>query len=424
MSSESPAIVVSGISKAYQISHRAKGVTTLGERLQHLLTRKPRLERETYWALSDVSFSLARGEVLGVVGPNGAGKSTLLKVLSGVTEPTTGEARVWGRVGSLLEVGTGFHPELTGRENVFLNGCILGMRRDEVARRFDEIVAFSGVERFLDTPVKRYSSGMFVRLAFAVAAHLECEILIVDEVLAVGDAEFQARCLGKMREVTQGRGRTVLFVSHNLQAVRALCDRAIVLGAGRIVREGPVETCIQAYVASYTRPTQDGRSTLARPPSSGLWMTFAELSADGQRTSVFPMGSSLDLTVKFRSEAPVSAPHLGFTLTNQDGVEVLSANNHYQPTEGRTLVPLTAGAFVCGLGCVPLLPGRYTLSLWLDDGFAPTHVAHNALAFEMTERDLWGNGRMPPARPSSMWWPTHFRLRPDSPEEDSDHRTR
>src|SRR2546421_12758153 len=189
------------------------------------------------WALKDVSFQVKRGEVLGIVGRNGAGKSTLLKVLSRITNPTAGRVHLRGRVGSLLEVGTGFHPELTGRENVYLNGAILGMPRREIARKFDEIVAFAEVERFIDTPVKRYSSGMYLRLAFAVAAHLDPDVLLVDEVLSVGDAEFQRKSLGKMREVT-GEGRTILFVSHNMAAIRALCDRVILLDAGRVVLDG------------------------------------------------------------------------------------------------------------------------------------------------------------------------------------------
>src|SRR5437588_521312 len=199
------------------------------------------------WALDDVSFTLDRGEVLGLIGANGAGKSTLLKVLSRITEPTRGRVVLHGRVGSLLEVGTGFHPELTGRENIMLNGTILGMRRAEITRRFDEIIEFAGVEKFLDTPVKRYSSGMQVRLAFAVAAHLEPEILLVDEVLAVGDAEFQQKCLGKMKDVTR-EGRTVIFVSHNLASVRSLCSRALLLEGGKLLYDGDTDEAIERYL--------------------------------------------------------------------------------------------------------------------------------------------------------------------------------
>lgn len=205
---------------------------------------------EWVWALRDVDFKVEEGQVLGVIGKNGAGKSTLLKLLSRITAPTTGRIRARGRVASLLEVGTGFHPELTGRENIYLNGAILGMRKAEITRKLDEIVAFSGVERYVDTPVKRYSSGMYVRLAFAVAAHLDCEILIVDEVLAVGDAEFQNKCIGKMGEVSRGQGKTILFVSHNMGAIKNLCNRIIVLNRGRLIFDGGVDTGIKHYLTS------------------------------------------------------------------------------------------------------------------------------------------------------------------------------
>jgi len=207
---------------------------------------------EEFWALRGVSFEVKRGKVVGIIGRNGAGKSTLLKILSRITEPTEGRVRIRGRVASLLEVGTGFHPELTGRENIFLNGAILGMSRNEIRRKFDEIVDFSGVEKFIDTPVKRYSSGMHVRLAFAVAAHLEPEILIIDEVLAVGDADFQRKCLGKMGEVAQG-GRTVLFVSHQINSVRALCNKGVFLFAGSVAMIGPIESVIYSYKTSFEK---------------------------------------------------------------------------------------------------------------------------------------------------------------------------
>jgi lipopolysaccharide transport system ATP-binding protein len=238
----SPTVIrAENVSKKYVISHLAKQ-QTLRDAMHHglrlawrRLRWNARLNREEFWALKDVSFEVKQGEVLGVIGRNGAGKSTLLKILSRITEPTTGRISITGRVASLLEVGTGFHPELTGRENIFLNGAILGMTRAEVRAKFDEIVAFAEIDQFIDTPVKRYSSGMYVRLAFAVAAHLEPEILIVDEVLAVGDAQFQKKCLGKMREVSQGAGRTVLFVSHNLGALHAICSQAVVISGGRVV---------------------------------------------------------------------------------------------------------------------------------------------------------------------------------------------
>jgi homopolymeric O-antigen transport system ATP-binding protein len=247
------AISVQDLSKSFKIAHEHKGLKhyrTLREDLLglpgRLLGRNGRSGTETFWALKNVSFEVKKGEVVGIIGPNGAGKSTLFKILNRITEPTCGGADIYGRVGALLEVGTGFHPELTGRENVFMNGAILGMRRTEIRDKFDEIVSFAGVDRFLDTPVKRYSSGMYVRLAFAVAAHLEAQILLVDEVLAVGDAEFQKKCLGKMHDVSRA-GKTVIFVSHAMEAISRLCSRALWLHEGRVRADGAADEVIAGY---------------------------------------------------------------------------------------------------------------------------------------------------------------------------------
>lgn len=243
------AISVENVSKLYHIGRKASGSLreTISGRVDRLFHRHSDKPDETeFWALKDVSFEIKKGDIVGVIGKNGAGKSTLLKVLSRITEPTSGKIQINGRVGSLLEVGTGFHPELSGRENIFLNGSILGMRRSEIQSKFDEIVDFSGIEKFIDTPVKRYSSGMYVRLAFAVAAHLEPEVLIIDEVLAVGDAEFQKKCLGKMQDVA-GHGRTVLFVSHNMGAIQNLCTSSLLLQNGNLLRSGDVKNSIDIY---------------------------------------------------------------------------------------------------------------------------------------------------------------------------------
>jgi lipopolysaccharide transport system ATP-binding protein len=246
----SATITAEGLSKRYRIGELQRGYGTLRDSIVHAVRRLGETghrHHEEIWALNDVSFEVQHGEVLGLIGRNGAGKSTLLKVLTRITTPTSGRAVIHGRVGSLLEVGTGFHPELTGRENVFLNGAILGMKRREIVRKLPQIIEFSGIEQFLDTPVKRYSSGMFVRLAFSVAAHLEPEILLVDEVLAVGDAEFQRRSLGRMEDLG-GTGRTIVFVSHNMQAIAQLCDRAILLDQGRVVRDGPSAEVVAQYL--------------------------------------------------------------------------------------------------------------------------------------------------------------------------------
>jgi lipopolysaccharide transport system ATP-binding protein len=247
------AIEVRGLSKSYRIGEYHGGYDTLRESLgrvaKRMAGREHHRESHELWALDDVSFVAPDGEALGIIGRNGAGKSTLLKVLTRITSPTKGEAEIRGRVGSLLEVGTGFHPELTGRENVYMNGAILGMRQREITRKLPEIIEFAGIEAFMDTPVKRYSSGMYVRLAFAVAAHFEPEIMLVDEVLAVGDAEFQKRCMGRMEDLGQS-GRTVVFVSHNMQAISQLCDRAIHLEKGRLVNDGPADDVVARYLQS------------------------------------------------------------------------------------------------------------------------------------------------------------------------------
>src|SRR6476469_4545505 len=250
-----PALSVRGVGKAYNVAGRQ--ATTLAESMAEWVGRVGKKDANRFWAVQDVSCEIAHGEILGLVGRNGAGKSTLLKVIAGVTAPTTGAVDVYGRIGSMLEVGTGFHPELTGRENVFMNGAFIGMRRAEIRARFDEIVAFSGVEEFLDVPIKRYSSGMAVRLAFAVAAHLDADILLVDEVLAVGDQAFQDRCLGKMREVRQREGRTVLFVSHNLAAVASLCTRALLLQSGRVIADSDASEVCRMYTAGVASTTSD-----------------------------------------------------------------------------------------------------------------------------------------------------------------------
>ena len=263
-----PIIEVKNLGKRYDITHARGGYVALRDVIANVaknpfafIKQKAKKvvgmeKKEEFWALDDVSFNVQKGEVIGVIGANGAGKSTLLKILSQITPPTKGEVIIRGRVGSLLEVGTGFHPELTGRENIFLNGAILGMKKREIEAKFDEIVAFAGVERFLDTPVKHFSSGMYVRLAFSVAAHMEPDILLVDEVLAVGDAEFQKKCLGKMDEITKKDGRTIFFVSHNMGAISQLCAKTIIMKKGRIAAIGQTDEVISAYISDQIRSTQ------------------------------------------------------------------------------------------------------------------------------------------------------------------------
>ncbi len=322
MSTSDVAIEVRGLSKSYTIQHQQEQQSTLAEQLIHRAKQGfKRAETETFWALNDMSFKVMQGDVVGVIGRNGAGKSTLLKVLSRITEPTRGEVDLYGAVGSLLEVGTGFHPELTGRENVYLNGAILGMSRREIDRQFDAIVDFSGVEKFLDTPVKRYSSGMYVRLAFAVAAHLSSDILLVDEVLAVGDTEFQRKCLGKIKDVAHG-GRTVLFVSHHMQSVQVLCTRAMYLEKGKVLCYGEVPEAIDYYVRSFERPATKMGDPRQRPGTGELRITSITTNKEffecaGEKTIRFTVERFSSFTGRYFVSCHI-VDHYGVTILQCD----------------------------------------------------------------------------------------------------------
>jgi lipopolysaccharide transport system ATP-binding protein len=298
--------------------------------------RNPKSDiRNSIWALDDVSFEINQGEAVGIIGRNGAGKSTLLKILSRITKPTRGHVEIHGRVGSLLEVGTGFHPELTGRENIYLNGAILGMRKAEINRKFDEIVAFSEVEKFIDTPVKRYSSGMYVRLAFAVAAHMETEILVIDEVLAVGDVAFQRKCLGKMGDVAHS-GRTVLFVSHNMQAVRTLCQKAVWLDRGRVVEVGPSAVVVENYLSQSS--STDTLENLAQqieqlPADPNFRLNRVLLVQDELPTTTVLSGKPLDLIVEFSVLRESAGLHIYVQLLDREGTLLLETINNGDSTE-------------------------------------------------------------------------------------------
>lgn len=294
---------------------------------------------DSFWALQDISFQAREGEVIGIIGRNGAGKSTLLKTLSRVTAPSRGQITVTGRIASLLEVGTGFHPDLTGRENVFLNGAILGMSKNEILRKFDEIVAFAEVERFIDTPVKRYSSGMYVRLAFGVAAHLEPEILIVDEVLAVGDAQFQKKCLGKMEDVGR-EGRTVLFVSHNMPAIQKMCSRALLLDGGQLSLQGDVPTVVNKYLASNTGDTLFWERNY--PPGSEAYLEQVFVAkADGSPNHVVETGGNLNLSVFFSVKTQTSNLQINVELLDETGNKIFCS----APQDAGLDVPQSSGRY-------------------------------------------------------------------------------
>jgi lipopolysaccharide transport system ATP-binding protein len=365
---------------------------------------------DTIWALKNVCFDVKCGEVVGIIGRNGAGKSTLLKILSRITEPTEGRAEIHGRVGSLLEVGTGFHPELTGRENIYYSGAILGMRKAEIQRKFDEIVDFSDIGKFIDTPIKRYSSGMNVRLGFAVAAHLEPEILLVDEVLAVGDAAFQKKCLGKMEHVAH-EGRTVLFVSHNMAAVRSLCSRGLLVHNGQLQFQATVDDVVDYYLSLGTEEDLDHSVTLERPHGFSAWMESVTVCCNGTPSATLFMGDALTIDVAFHSEEPLDAPSIGLVISSIRGGRILNANNIYLPSEPLPF-PARAGIVRCKLGALPLMEDRYSVSLWFGSNSRNWHhYVENAVQFEVLERDIWGTGRTPAPRLSSFWWPTDFEWR-------------
>jgi lipopolysaccharide transport system ATP-binding protein len=333
------------------------------------------------WALRDISFDVKQGDAVGIIGRNGAGKSTLLKVLSRITEPTDGLAQIRGRVGSLLEVGTGFHPELTGRENIYLNGAILGMRRAEITRKFDEIVAFAEIERFLDTPVKHYSSGMYVRLAFAVAAHLEPEILLVDEVLAVGDLRFQQKCLGKMGEIA-GEGRTVLFVSHNMIAVRSLCSRGFLLESGRLSFDGSPENCISTYIS---RSEDAYADTWVRNevPDSPLVIRRISVELRGKQPA-----QHLVTEINLESSGFHRPAFVAIDITDTTSGPLMQAIPTIQPfiTHDKRSHRLK----VC-IELPPLIPGRYSLSVWVGSHNTETlDFIENCVAFNIIESPTMG----------------------------------
>ena len=334
-------ITVESLSKRYLIGHREPQRHTT---FREMLTRETRNfarkaidlahgreivqgdEVEEFWALKDVSFEVHKGEVLGIIGRNGAGKSTLLKILSRITEPTRGRVITRGRVASLLEVGTGFHPELTGRENIYLNGAILGMKREEIRKKFDEIVAFAEVDRFLDTPVKRYSSGMYVRLAFAVAAHLEPEILIIDEVLAVGDAAFQNKCLGKMSDIATQHGRTVLFVSHNMPSIQSLCTHALLIDAGQMRLSGKPSAVTTAYLEDVAERNLSFSGS-SKPNQQSIKTAWVE-DINGAQVRSVSIGQPLKLCFQFQCKESISAPGFGCGIEDIQGRRIFTINNY------------------------------------------------------------------------------------------------
>lgn len=414
----SPIITISNVSKAYHIG-LAQRETNLRETIMSAL-RSPlkqlRYQRgqfdngdDVFWALRDVNFEVNRGEVVGLIGRNGAGKSTLLKILSRITEPTDGQIRMRGRVSSLLEVGTGFHPELTGRENIYLNGAILGMRRGEIRKKFDAIVDFSEVGKFLDTPVKRYSSGMYVRLAFAVAAHLDPEILIVDEVLAVGDAAFQKKCLGKMNDVMK-QGRTILFVSHSMEAVAGLCTSTVLMRGGRNSEKLSVEEGVKQYLGLAGDDENTPLRDKPRQQHRKRDPIFTGLTIRGQDGSkLIKSGEPVWFDVEMNDLCEPGDMTLGVAIWNEKNQRVVLFHSVYHANKTFRGTPGGVKRLFCEVPSLPVTPGTYWVELVLTDGYHELERLERADKFEVLFNDVLGTGKLPNKRQSNVVLPCTFR---------------
>jgi|Deesub1362A_J573_1020465.scaffolds.fasta_scaffold03958_2 lipopolysaccharide transport system ATP-binding protein len=412
------AIRVEDLGKQYRIGQYVAQYRTLRDVLvemasapwRRLRRAEDRHARETIWALRHVSFELRQGQVLGIIGRNGAGKSTLLKLLSRVTEPTEGYAEIYGRVGSLLEVGTGFHPELTGRENIYLNGAILGMRRTEIDRKFDEIVSFAEVEKFIDTPVKRYSSGMYLRLAFAVAAHLEPEILVVDEVLAVGDAQFQRKCLGKMSDVAR-EGRTVLFVSHNMSAIARLTQDTIVLDKGKVVYFAPTPEAIDFYMTSGLAQQGERRWGAGEAPSGPFRpVALRVVDSRGRQSEQVMASEPFRVEFEYELEQEITGLRVGIYLSTSRGEPVFTSFDTDDPVAFERHTSRPAGRHVsrCHIPAHLLNEGRFVLGVNASSfGIRSYFTEEHALTFSVDPTGApgshWPEARRGPIRPALKW---------------------
>jgi len=402
-----PIIEIKDIGKRYNINHHRGGYIALRDVIMGVLRApfkflKKKAKQivglettEEFWALSGVNATIHKGEVVGIIGPNGSGKSTLLKILTGITPPTKGEIIMHGRVASLLEVGTGFHPELTGRENIFLNGAIIGMTKKEISRKFDEIVAFSGVEKFIDTPVKYYSSGMYVRLAFSVAAHMEPDILLIDEVLAVGDADFQKKCLGKMEQVTKEAGRTIFFVSHNMAAIKQLCTKCILLENGEVKMSGDTNEVVDYYISQIGRlsntPIRDRHD---RRGNQEIKLTDCYLqNPDGSRTNQVVCGESTTIVFEYECKPNINLDNVlvSTSIMNKDELSLCLCQNSLTKTNFSNVSG--KGSFKCTLSKIPLVPATYHLNVQIiiDKVTQMDHLI-NAFSFDVLDGDFYGRG--------------------------------
>ena len=421
------AIKVENLGKRYLVGHNAaqaerytalrdviaRNTRSLARKTRDMFQGKPIFqgdEVEEFWALKEINFEIKQGDRVGIIGRNGAGKSTLLKILSRITEPTTGRVSINGRIASLLEVGTGFHPELTGRENIFLNGAILGMSRQEIRRKFDEIVDFAEVEKFLDTPVKRYSSGMYVRLAFAVAAHLEPEILVVDEVLAVGDVQFQKKSMGKMQDIACS-GRTVLFVSHNLGSVQTLCDRAIYIASGELREDGKSATVIQNYLLGLNKKATKVFSfdNPDRKPKGLVWFTDGYiLNANGQQTNYLIAGEKTEITFHYDSTEEIKDIQFIFTILNSGGLAV--SNIHTGLKERPITKYPRKGIFFCELPKLSLAIDEYRIAAAIFMNGTRQDLISTAIQFSVVDSVFFGNSHVPERAYTTVYLDHNWRI--------------
>ncbi len=404
-----PIIQIKNISKKYNITHQQGGYVALRDVLTNVakspfafLKHKAKKAigkagKEEFWALKDINFEVEKGEAIGIIGANGAGKSTLLKILTGITPPTTGEIKMRGKIASLLEVGTGFHPELTGRENIFLNGAILGMTKKEISAKFNDIVEFSGIEKFIDTPVKRYSSGMYVRLAFSVAAHMEPDILLVDEVLAVGDTEFQKKCLGKMDEVTRAAGRTILFVSHNMSAIQILCQKTILLEQGKIKMIGETNEVINAYLTN-TQMTKKGADVRARTDRKGKGnikiTTFFIENKNGEKVNQLINGEYYTFCFKYEAtdrSKIINNLNLTMAISLENGSPIILISNNF--TKQNFNQASASGLIRCKINQkLPLTEGIYNIAADLFSDNEREDFIKNLGIIEIKNGDFYGTG--------------------------------
>jgi lipopolysaccharide transport system ATP-binding protein len=386
-------IKTEGLGKKYIISHEAQEKYTalrdvIHNKTKDLFRKRIQTTKEEFWALKDINFEIKSGEVIGIIGRNGAGKSTLLKILSRITEPTAGCIEINGRISSLLEVGTGFHPELTGRENIFLNGAVLGMGRAEIKKKFDAIVDFSGVEKFLDTPVKRYSSGMYLRLAFAVAAHLEPEILIVDEVLAVGDAEFQKKCLGKMDEVSKNEGRTVLFVSHDMAAIHQLCTKLFYLKEGRLDFEGDVDKGINIYTDS-TRPANDKRDLVFEKRVVNNKKAYIA----GFDVKLADDNKKIQISIFIRAADLVEKTEIAVGVNDSSGNRIATFHSRFFGQQFN--LEKGVNEFICSVNHFFLKPGVYNMNVFLGNKYETFDYLDEPVDFELQQSVFYPAGIVP-----------------------------